>query len=127
LSPSSFAALGDTIMPERSVSAASSGTEGWERFSRRVRSLMTSTLLMSLISDLRNEPVVVRCRSMLNRTASALNGCPSWNLTPGRSLITTERWSAAHSNPVASCGTIFRSGVTSNSLSHIAANTSRPV
>ena len=33
-------------------------------------------------------------RSMLNFTASALNGSPSWNFTPGRSLMTTERWSA---------------------------------
>ena len=28
---------------------------------------------------------------MLKRTASALNGSPSWNFTPGRSLITTDR------------------------------------
>ena len=66
-------------------------------------------------------------RSMLNFTASALNGSPSWNFTPGRSLMTTERWSAAHSKLVASWGTIWRSGVTSKSLSHSAAKTRRPV
>ena len=35
--------------------------------------------------------------------------------------------SAAHSNQVASCGTILSSGVTSNSLSHRPAKISRPV
>jgi hypothetical protein len=63
---------------------------------------------------------------MLNFTASALNGSPSWNLTFGRSLSTTERPPALHSYEVASCGTILRSGVTSNSLSQNAAKTRRP-
>ena len=115
-------------MPARSVSAASSGTSGCERLKRTVRSLTTSTLSISPISVLRNEPGVFRCRSMLNFTASALNGSPSWNFTPGRSLMTIDllvraptrsRWRAA--------GTILRSGVTSKSLSQSAAKTSRPV
>jgi len=126
LSPSSRAAFGEIIMPERSVRAAISGTSGSARLNRTVRSLTTSTLLISPISLLRNEPGVDRWRSMLKRTASALNGSPSWNLTPGRSLITTERPPAAHSYPVASCGTILRSGVTSKSLSQSAAKTRRP-
>ena len=97
LSPRSFAALGDTIIPARSVSAASSGVSGSDSESRTVRSLTTSTFEISPISDFRNEPGVLMCRSMLNRTASALNGSPSWNFTPGRSLSTTDLWSAAHS------------------------------
>jgi hypothetical protein len=79
--------LGETIIPARSVSAASSGTRGWERCRRTVRSLTTSTVLISPISDFRNEPGVVRCRSMLNFTASPFSGSPSWNFTPGRSLM----------------------------------------
>ena len=96
-SPSSRAAFGDTIMPARSVSAAMTGTDGCDRLSRTLRSLRASTLLMSPISDLRNEPGVLRWRSMLKRTASALKGSPSWNFTPGRSRSTTEDRSAAHS------------------------------
>ena len=71
LSPSSRAAFGETIMPERSVNAAISGTSGSARLKRTVRSLTMSTVLISPISLLRNEPGVDRCRSMLNRTASA--------------------------------------------------------
>ncbi len=40
---------------------------------------------------------MLMCRSMLNFTASALSGSPSWNFTPGRSLMTIDLWSAAHS------------------------------
>ena len=78
-------------MPARSVSAASSGTSGWDRLSRTVRALTTSTLLTSPISDLRKEPGVERWRSMLKRTASASSGSPSWNFTPGRSAICSDR------------------------------------
>ena len=84
-------------MPARSVRAASSGTSGCERWKRTVRSFTTSTDWISAISDLRNEPGVVWCRSMLNLTASALKGSPSWKRTPGRSLITIDLRSAAHS------------------------------
>ena len=51
---------------------------------------MTSTLAICPISVLRNEPAVLMCRSMLNFTASALSGSPSWNFTPGRSLMTID-------------------------------------
>jgi hypothetical protein len=41
-----LAALGEIIMPERSVSVASSGVSGSERFRRTVVSLITSTLVI---------------------------------------------------------------------------------
>jgi len=40
--------------------------------------------------------------------------------------MTTERWSAAHSKPVASWGTILTFSSMSKSLSQIDANTMRP-
>ena len=79
------------------MSVASSGTSGSDRLSRTVVSFTTSTLEICPISGLRNEPSVVIDRSMLNFTASALSGSPSWNFTPGRSLMTIERWLGAHS------------------------------
>ena len=47
----------------------------------------TSTLSTAASSGLRNEPCMVMCRSSENLTASASIGSPSWNLTPGRSLM----------------------------------------
>ena len=44
----------------------------------------------------------VLARSMLNFTASALKGSPSWNLTPSRSLNVSDFVSAPHSQDVAS-------------------------
>ena len=49
----------------------------------------TSTLSIAASSGLRNEPCMVRWRSSENLAASASNGSPSWNLTPGRSLMVT--------------------------------------
>jgi len=44
---------------------------------------------MAAISGLRNEPFRLRCRSKLYLAAAASIGSPSWNFTPGRSLIVT--------------------------------------
>ena len=67
----------------------------------------TSTLSTEPISGLRNEPFMVRWRSRLYFAASALNGSPSWNFTPGRSLMVTVLPSAEVSWLSASCGTMF--------------------
>ena len=58
--------------------------------------------------------------------ASASNVSPSWNFTPGRSLIVTALPSAEVSCDSASCGTMFSFSSMSNSLSQIEANTMRP-
>ena len=70
---------------------------------------------------------MVRCRSRLYLAASASNGSPSWNFTPGRSLIVTVLPSAEVSWPSASCGTMFSFSSMSNSLSHSEAKTMRAV
>ena len=69
---------------------------------------------------------MVRCRSSENFAASASNGSPSWNLTPGRSLMVTSLPSAEVSCDSASCGTMLSFSSMSNSLSQNAANTMRP-
>ena len=60
---------------------------------------------------------MVRWRSSENLAASASNGSPSWNLTPGRSLIVTSLPSAEVSWHSASCGTMLSFSSMSNSLS----------
>ena len=89
LSPASFAALGLRIMPARSASWAISGENGFLSSSRTVVASATSTLSTAASSGLRNEPCMVMCRSRLALTASASIASPSWNLTPGRSLMVT--------------------------------------
>ena len=86
----------------------------------------TSTLSICWISARRNEPCIDRWRSRLNLAAAASNGSPSWNFTPGRSLIVTVLPSAEVSCDSASCGTMFSFSSMSNSLSQIDANTMRP-
>ena len=53
LSPAACAALGDTIMPARSASCASSGENGADRLSRAVIGSTTSTLVTSASSPRR--------------------------------------------------------------------------
>ena len=115
-----------TIMPARSVSCAISGENGALSRSRIVSGSATSTLSICDSSALRNEPCMVMCRSSVNFAASASNGSPSWNFTPGRSLIVTVLPSSDVSCESASCGTMLRLPSMSNSLSHIAASTMRP-
>ena len=69
---------------------------------------------------------MVRWRSRLYLAALASNGSPSWNFTPGRSLMVTVLPSADVSWPSASCGTMFSFSSMSNSLSHSEAKTMRP-
>ncbi len=89
MSPASFAAFGETIMPARSVSWAISGEKGCLSTSLMVRGSTTSTWSTVASSGLRNDPGKVMWRSSENFAASASNGSPSWNLTPGRSLMVT--------------------------------------
>src|ERR1044072_3341958 len=58
-SPASLAALGDTIMPARSVSCAINGEKGFFRFSLMVSGSTTSIVSIAASSGLRNEPVVL--------------------------------------------------------------------
>ena len=97
LSPAACAALGETIMPARSVSTASSGANGAERLSRTVCASTTSTLVTGASSPRRFEPCMVLWRSMLNFTAAASSFSPSWKVTPWRSLMVSALWSADHS------------------------------
>ena len=94
--PPALAALGETIMPARSASAASSGANGALRLSRTVSGSTTSTEVTGRSSPLRFEPCMVLWRSMLNFTASASNFSPSWKVTPLRSLSVSDLLSAAH-------------------------------
>ena len=114
-------------MPARSVSWASSGENGALRLSLMVRGSTTSTVSIELISGRRNELFMVRWRSRLYFAAAASNGSPSWNFTPGRSLMMTVLPSAEVSWPSASCGTTASFSSMSNSLSQIEAKTMRAV
>ena len=69
---------------------------------------------------------MVMWRSSENFAASASNVSPSWNFTPGRSLMVTVLPSSEVSCESASCGTTSSFSFTSNSLSQIDANTMRP-
>jgi len=102
--PAALAALGETIMPARSASWASSGADGLDRLNRTVCGSTTSTPVISLISDLRRDSGRVSLRSMLYFTASASNGSPSWNLTPWRKVKVIALLSSLHFHAVASCG-----------------------
>ena len=108
-SPSLFAWAGDTGMPARSASVATSGANGAFSLSRTVRGSTTSMAVMRSISLRRLEPFMCRWRSRENRTASAFIGVPSLNLTPGRSLIVTVLPpSEKAGSSAASCGKILR-------------------
>ena len=114
-------------MPARSVSWASSGENGVLRFSRTVSGSTTSTVSTWASSGRRNEPFMVRWRSRLYLAAAASKSSPSWNFTPGLSLMIIVLPSADSSWPVASCGTMLAFSSMSNSLSQTAARTMRAV
>ena len=97
LSPAACAAFGETIMPARSASCASSGENGADRLRRTVVGSTTSTLATGASSPRRLEPAIVLCRSRLNLTAAASSFSPSWNVTSGRSFIVSALLSADHS------------------------------
>ncbi len=96
-SPDALAALGETIIPARSASAASNGENGASRLSRTVPGSTTSTLATGFSSPLRLEPFIVLWRSMLYFTASASKRSPSWKVTPWRSLMVSALLSDDHS------------------------------
>ena len=88
-SPAASAALVETIIPARSVSRLSSGEDGPFRLNLTVRSSTTSTDAMSSSSPLRSDFGWLFIRSTFALTEAALNGSPSWYLTPDWSLKTT--------------------------------------
>ncbi len=75
-------------MPARSVKARISEASGALSRRRTVDSLTTSTSCTLTSSEDIDEIVLSWARIRLKRTASALNGVPSWNFTPRRSLST---------------------------------------
>ena len=85
-SPSFLSAAGEIGMPARSASCAVSGENGAFSRSRTVRGSTTSTAVTDSSSLRRLEPFISRCRSSENFMASALNGVPSLNFTPGAEL-----------------------------------------
>ena len=117
--PSLAAALGETIMPDRSVSCATNGAEGCFSATRTVSGSTTSTWSTMLTSLRRKLPGRVRSRSRLYLTLAASIFSPSWNSTPGRRWISTV-FGSGESYEVASIGTMFSFSSMSNSLSHIA-------
>ena len=76
-------------MPERSVSCARKGEDGDFSTILTVSGSTTSIRSMTLISLRRKLPCMVRWRSSEYFTAAASSFSPSWNTTPGRSLITS--------------------------------------
>ena len=124
-SPAASAALGDTIMPAPVASWASNGAKGADSKIFAVCSSITSTPAIARISLLRADPGIVRCRSILYFNAAASKGSPSWNLTFGRSLMTSPFLSSVHRHSMASCGTISSSGPMSNNRSHNALRTTK--
>ena len=126
LSPAACAALGDTIMPARSASCASSGEKGADRLRRTVTGSTTSTL-----ADRRELAAPVRAGHGLVPLDVELDGGRVELLAvveghAGRSLSVSALLSADHSYDVASCGTMFSFSSMSNSLSQSEANTMRP-
>jgi hypothetical protein len=76
-SPAASAALGDTIMPARSVSTASSGANGAARLMRTVEASTASTLDTTASSPRRLDPFMFLWRSRLYLTAAASSFSPS--------------------------------------------------
>ena len=97
LPPAAATAVGDTIMPGRSDSWTSSGMYCGALSS-------TSTVFGSTTSTpvtIGRRPVIVDsgsviARVMLNRTASASSGVPSWNVTPLRKVKRTRSGCCSH-------------------------------
>ena len=83
-------AVGEIIMPERSLKVASSAALGAFRSNFTVLSSTTSTSLTDDISAARKDFVFGSImRSKFALTAAALKSVPSWNLTPLRSVKTS--------------------------------------
>src|SRR6516225_3842509 len=90
LTPSCWAAAGETIIPARSVNTYSSGLYGRSKTICTVAGSTATTFSTGRISVRRTEGNSGSCiRSKLAFTASALNDVPSWNFTPWRSLNVT--------------------------------------
>src|SRR5919204_4412524 len=87
LSPSASSCFGDMIIPARSASCAVRGEYGAFRWITTVDAPDVSTVSTGESSLARVERGSVRCRSRDVLTAAALNGVPSLNLIPERSLI----------------------------------------
>ena len=78
---------------------------------------MTSTSLTPARSGATVDPSTVLARSMFAFTASALNGVPSWNVTPSRRVMSSTVASSLNVQSVASIGTSSPWGLNSTSRS----------
>ena len=119
-------AAGDIIMPARSDSCDSSEASGSGQAQhhglgvRRLDAGDRGQLALAVA-------VGQRARTFqIGLTAAASTGAPSWNTASLRSLKVSVLLSSLVVHDCASCGTIFRSGVMSTSLSHSDAKTMRP-
>src|SRR6266568_1852269 len=81
LSPSFCTTAGESIIPERSVKVARSGENGFLSSKRTWEESTVTTDCTLDISLKRGDEGVDNIRLMLNTTASALKGVPSWNFT----------------------------------------------
>src|SRR6266852_3606689 len=88
LSPSFCTTAGESIIPERSVRVARSGENGFLSSKRTWEESTVTTDCTFDISLKRGDDGVDNIRLMLNTTASALKGVPSWNFTSLRSVNT---------------------------------------
>ncbi len=105
--PSFCVAVGLTIIPARSVSAAVSGANGADRVMTTLEGSGASTLVIGPSSLLRAEVLRVSSRSRLALTALASNGVPSAKVMPVRTgMVTVFPPSLTVGSAVASCGTI---------------------
>ena len=96
LSPAAFAAFGDTIMPARSASCASSGENGAVRLSRTVSGSTTSTLVDrgELAAAVRARHGLVALEAELDRRGVELLAVVERDA--GRSLMVSALLSADH-------------------------------
>src|SRR5579884_2295219 len=85
-SPIFFTAVGERIIPARSLRFASSGANGFLRLNCTCVGSTACTVASSLA---RGDDELVNIRLILNTTASALNGVPSVKVTPVRSVKTS--------------------------------------
>ncbi|CUI83733.1 Uncharacterised protein [Achromobacter xylosoxidans] len=118
--------LGDSIMPARSDSCASSVASGCLRVSTSVAASGASTFSTEASSPLRRLSGSVMARSRLALAAAASNLLPSWNSASSRSLKVSTLLSGLNDHEVASCGTKCSLGSMSTSLSHSEVKTMRP-
>src|SRR5260370_42138661 len=88
LSPSFCTTAGESIIPERSVRVARSGENGFLSSKRTWEESTVTTDCTFDISLKRGDDGVDNIRLMLNTTASALEGGPSWDFTSVPSVTT---------------------------------------